>query len=132
MAAKALLTAAGFLKSTATEHATRASQSGRTSTKDNSQKARNSTATEHATSESQSGSTALRRGTALASQRGKGKRSYHDMDKDEQPPLRSYDDMDKDEQQLLEDYDTGRAKRAKQKETLKELKPFRSYDCVHG
>ena len=76
MAAKALLTAAGFLKSTATEHATRASQSGRTSTKDNSQKARNSTATEHATSASQSGSTALRRGTALASQRGKGKRYY--------------------------------------------------------
>ena len=128
-AAKALLLAAGFRKSTATEHATAASQSGSTATKDNSQKARNSTATEHATSESQSGSTAtkdnsqkaqdaLRRGAALASQRDKGKRSN--------------DDMDEDEQKLLEDYDTGRAKRAKQKETLKELKPFRSYDCVHG
>ena len=75
-AAKALLLAAGFRKSTATEHATAASQSGSTATKDNSQKARNSTATEHATSASQSGSTALRRGTARASQRGKGKRYY--------------------------------------------------------
>ena len=93
-AAKALLLAAGFRKSTATEHATAASQSGSTATKDNSQKAQD----------------ALRRGAAFASQRDKGKRSYDDMDKDEQPPLRSYDDMDKDEQQLLEDYDTGRTR----------------------
>ena len=61
----------------------------------------------------------LRRGAALARQRDKGKRHF-------------LDDMDEDEQKLLEDYDTGRAKRAKQRETLKELKPFRSYDCVHG
>ena len=55
---------------------------------------------------------ALRHGAALASQRDKGKRSYHDMDEDEQ--------------KLLEDYDTGRTKRAKQTKTLTVLKPFRS------
>ena len=61
---------------------------------------------------------ALRRGAALASQRDKGKRSY--------------DDMDDDEQQLLEEYDTGRTKRARQTKTLPKLKPFRSHDWVNG
>ena len=61
---------------------------------------------------------ALRRGAALASQRDKGKRSY--------------DDMDDDEQQLLEDYETGRTKRATQTKTLPKLKPFRSHDWVNG
>ena len=55
---------------------------------------------------------AIKKGATLAKQRDKGKRSY--------------DDMDEDEQKALEDYETGRAKRAKQTNTLPVLKPFRS------
>ena len=55
---------------------------------------------------------AIKKGATLARQRDRGKRSY--------------DDMDEDEQKALEDYETGRAKRAKQTNTLPRLKPFRS------
>ena len=55
---------------------------------------------------------AIKKGASLAQQRDRGKRSY--------------DDMDEDEQKVLEDYETGRAKKAKQTNTLPVLKPFRS------
>ena len=54
---------------------------------------------------------ALRRGADLARQRDVGKRSY--------------DDMDHDEQDVLEDFETGRIKKAKQHLTIPKMKPFR-------
>ena len=38
---------------------------------------------------------------------------------------RSYDDMNADEQKTLEDFETGRTKRAKTRSTTPKLKPFR-------
>ena len=54
---------------------------------------------------------ALQLGAALAKQRDDRKRSY--------------DDMNEDEQKTLEDYETGRTKRAKQRFTTPRMKPFR-------
>ena len=54
---------------------------------------------------------ALRRGADLARQRDVGKRSY--------------DDMDQDEQDILENFETGRTKKAKQNLTIPKMKPFR-------
>ena len=57
----------------------------------------------------------MRLGEALARQRDKGKRKFEDMDEDEQ--------------KILEDYDTGRAKRAKEENTITKMKPFRGQLC---
>ena len=54
---------------------------------------------------------ALRRGAALAKQRDDKKRSYSDMNDDEQT--------------ILEDYETGRTENAKQGFTAPKMKPFR-------
>ena len=54
---------------------------------------------------------ALRRGAALVKERDDRKRSF--------------DDMNDDEQKILEDYETGRTKREKQRSTTPKLKPFR-------
>ena len=39
---------------------------------------------------------------------------------------RSYDDMNPDEQKILEDYETGKTKKAKQRLTIPRMEPFRS------
>ena len=55
---------------------------------------------------------ALRRGEALAQERDDHKRSYYEMNDDEQ--------------QVLEDYETGRTKKEKERLTTQRMKPFRS------
>ena len=54
---------------------------------------------------------ALRRGAALVQERDDRKRSY--------------DEMNADEQKILEDYDTGKTKKEKERSTTPRLRPFR-------
>ena len=62
----------------------------------------------------------LRRGPALAKERDNKKRSYYEMNDDEQ--------------KILEDYETGIAERAKKRCTTPRMKPFRCNMCegVYG